>query len=72
MATNMLGINVEPASEELENTFMQRFPPAYRPLNVQCPAQGRRPGYWTKCAAVSATASRASARLHQRLGAAPP
>lgn len=27
MATNMLGFNVEPASEELESTLMQRFPP---------------------------------------------
>ncbi|MGD9507366.1 MAG: serine hydrolase domain-containing protein [Geminicoccaceae bacterium] len=28
MATNMLGFNVEPASEELESTLMQLFPPA--------------------------------------------
>jgi hypothetical protein len=28
MATNMLGFNVEPAGKELENTLMQRFPPA--------------------------------------------
>jgi CubicO group peptidase (beta-lactamase class C family) len=28
MATNMFGFNVEPAGEELEDTLMQRFPPA--------------------------------------------
>jgi CubicO group peptidase (beta-lactamase class C family) len=27
MATNMLGLNVEPAAEELETTLMRRFPP---------------------------------------------
>jgi hypothetical protein len=28
MATNMLGLNVEPAAEELEATLMRMYPPA--------------------------------------------